>query len=80
MTRPTINAILQDGPRAGESVSIDVTHGDEPPKEFLLADEHLGERPADKPVPPPSGAVSTYRLVGPDEQGRGYLYRLASGG
>ena len=76
MTRPTINAILQDGPRAGETVSLDVGHQDDPPKEFLLADEHLGARSADHRVDPPSGSVSTYRLVGLDEQQNGYLYRL----
>ena len=59
MTRPTITAILQDGPRAGETVSLDVGHQDDPPKEFLLADEHLGARSADHRVDPPSGSVST---------------------
>jgi hypothetical protein len=33
-------------------------------------------RPADQPVHPPSGSVSTYRLVGRDEQGG--RYRVAS--
>ena len=68
MTRPRINAILQDGPRAGETVSLDVGHQDDPPKEFLLADEHLGARSADHRVDRPSGSVSTYRLVGRDGQ------------
>jgi len=76
MTRPTIKAILQDGPRAGETVSLDAGHEDDPPKEFLLADEHLGSRASDHRVGPPSGSVSTYRLVGQDEQRNGYLYRV----
>lgn len=76
MTRPTIDAILEDGPRAGETVQLDVGHEDEAPNEFLLADEHLGVRPADQPVHPPSGSVSTYRLVGRDAQGSGYRYQV----
>ena len=76
MTRPRINAILEDGPRAGETVPLDVGHEDDPPKEFLLADEHLGPRPADHRVQPPTGSVSTYQLVGRDEEHGGYRYRV----
>ena len=76
MTRPTINAIIEDGPRAGETVRLDVGHEDDPPKEFLLADEHLGPRTADHRVQPPTGSVSTYRLVERDEERGGYLYRV----
>ena len=75
MTRPKISAIIEDGPRAGETVQLDVGHDDEPPKEFLLADEHLGPRPADHRQAP-TGAVSTYRLVGRDEERGGYVYRV----
>ena len=78
MTRPTIQAIIEDGPRAGETVQIDVAHEGAPPKEFLLADEHLGVRPADHATPPPSGSVSIYRLVGRDEERGAYIYRVAS--
>jgi len=77
VTRPTIRVIIEDGPRAGETVQLDVEHEDAPPQEFLLADEHLGVRPADHPKRPPSGAVSTYHLVGRDEQRGGYIYRVA---
>ena len=77
VTRPTIRAILEDGPRAGETVELDVAAADTPPKEFLLASEHLGVRPADHPVSPPSGSVSTYCLVGRDESRGGYVYRVA---
>jgi hypothetical protein len=77
VTRPTIRAILEDGPRAGETVDVDAASQDAPPPQLLLGDEHLGERPADKPKSPPSGSVSTYHLVGPDESKGGYVYRVA---
>jgi hypothetical protein len=76
MTRPTINAIIEDGPRAGETVRLDIGHEDEPPKEFLLADEHLGLHTAASAGHHPTGSVSTYRLVGRDDQGGGYRYRV----
>lgn len=76
MTRPTIQAIIEDGPRAGDTVQVDAAHEGVPPKEFLLADEHLGPRTADHRQAP-SGAVSTYRLAGRDEERGGYVYRLA---
>lgn len=76
MTRPKISALIEDGPRAGDTVQLDVGHDDEPPKEFLLADEHLGARSADHRVQPPTGSVSTYRLVGRDEEHAGYRYRV----
>jgi hypothetical protein len=76
VTRPTIQAIIEDGPRAGDTVRVDAAHEGTPPKEFLLADEHLGPRTAEHRQPP-SGSVSTYRLVGRDDQRGGYVYRLA---
>jgi hypothetical protein len=75
-SRPTINAIIEDGPRAGETVRLDIAHEDDPPKEFLLADEHLGVHTADHAGHPPTGSVSTYRLVGRDDEGGGYRYRV----
>jgi uncharacterized membrane protein len=75
-TRPTVRAILEDGPRAGETVEVDTQREGVPPKEFLLADEHFGVRPADRPVRSPSGAVSIYRLVGPEQERGGYLYKV----
>jgi hypothetical protein len=77
VTRPTIRAIIEDGPRAGETIQLDIAHEGVPPEEFLLADEHLGARPADHRVNPPSGGVSTYHLVGRDEERGGYVYRVA---
>jgi hypothetical protein len=75
VTRPTILAIIEDGPRAGETVHLDAEGEDHPPKEFLLPDEHLGARPADRRTPP-SGSVSIYRLVGRDEERGGYVYKV----
>lgn len=77
MTRPKIQAIIEDGPRAGETVQLDAAHEGDPPKEFLLADEHLGARPAEH-RDAPSGSVSSYRLVGPDEERGGYVYRVVA--
>lgn len=77
MTRPTVRAVIDDGPRAGETLDLDAAAEDTPPKEVLLADEHRGERATRGPVRPPSGAVSTYCLVGRDEERGGYVYRLA---
>jgi carbon monoxide dehydrogenase subunit G len=75
-TRPTIRAVIEDGPRAGETVEIDTEREGAPPKEFLLADEHFGVRPADRPFRSPSGAVSVYRLVGPEQERGGYVYKV----
>jgi hypothetical protein len=77
MTRATIRAFIEDGPRAGETVEVDAVARDNPPKQFLLADEHLGPRSADATKHHPSGSVSTYRLVGPDDSRDGYVYRVA---
>jgi hypothetical protein len=76
MSRPTIQAIIEDGPRAGETVQLDIARERDPPRQFMLADEHLGARPADRRVHPPSGRVSMYRLVGYDEERGGYVYCL----
>ena len=75
MSRSRIHAIIEDGPRAGDTVELDAAHEGDPPKEFLLPDEHLGPRTADHREAP-TGAVSTYRLVGRDEERGGYVYRV----
>ena len=59
-------------------MELSAAHEGEPPKEFLLADEHLGPRTADHRQAP-TGTVSTYRLVGRDEGRGGFVYRLAPG-
>ena len=79
MTRPTIQALIEDGPRAGETVQLDVAQEGQPPNEFLLGDEHFGGRAAE-PRDTPSGAVSIYHLVGRDDERGGYVYRLAPQG
>jgi hypothetical protein len=75
VTGSTIHAIIEDGPRAGESVELSAPQEGVPPREFLLADEHLGARTAERRQAP-SGSVSTYRLVGRDDERDGYVYRL----
>jgi carbon monoxide dehydrogenase subunit G len=75
-TRPTIRAVIEDGPRAGETIEVDTEREGAPPKEFLLPDEHFGVRPADRPVRRPSGAVSVYRLVGHELERGGYIYKV----
>jgi hypothetical protein len=77
VTRPTIQAIIEDGPRAGETIRLDVGHEGSPPAEFLLADEHLGARSTEESKRPPSGSVSTYRLSSRDEERGAYIYRVA---
>ena len=73
---------MDDGSRRYSSfwqlraVQLDAAHEGVPPREFLLADEHLGPRTADHRQAP-SGSVWTYRLVGRDEERDGYVYRLA---
>jgi hypothetical protein len=75
VTKATIHAIIEDGPRAGETVELSAAHEGVPPREFLLADEHLGPRDAEHRQAP-SGSVSTYHLVGRDDERDGYVYRL----
>jgi hypothetical protein len=76
VTRPTIQVIIEDGPRAGDTVQLDVEHEDRPPQEFLLADEHLGARSTEESTRAPSGSVSTYRLSSRDEERGAYVYRV----
>jgi hypothetical protein len=72
MTRPRIRAVVEDGPRAGETFAVDVESADSPPPEIMLPNgHHDGGSFANA-----TGAVSTYHLVGPDDQGDGYVYRV----
>lgn len=77
MTRPQIRGILEDGPRAGESIVLDADAGDSPPHEIMLPDGHLGVRTEGGPVPRPTHAVHRYRLVGPGDE-NSYRYRVVS--
>ena len=69
MTRPQIRALIEDGPRAGDSVVLDADTGDSPPHEIMLPDGHMGTRTEAGPVHRPTHAVSRYRLVGPADEG-----------
>ena len=71
MTRPTILAIIEDGPRAGDTVHLDAEAKDHPPKEFLLADEHLGA--PSRPPYPSLGLGVDLLPGGPDEERGGYV-------
>ena len=71
MSRPVIRALIEDGPRGGETFEIDA-QADHPPREIMLPDPHVRDsREGHQP-----GGVSTYRLVGPDEQRGGYVYKV----
>jgi hypothetical protein len=75
MTRPQIRALIEDGPRAGESVVLDVDAADSPPHEIMLPDGHLGVRMHGGPVDRPTHAVSRYRLIGPGDESN-FRYRV----
>jgi hypothetical protein len=75
MTEAQIRAIIDDGPRRGDTVLLDPESGDRPPHEIMLPDGHAGSRGPGEHVPHPTKAVSRYRLV---ERGNGseYHYRV----
>jgi hypothetical protein len=75
MTRPQIRAIIDDGPRGGETLSLDAESDNSPPREIMLPDGHFGARPEGGVVPHPTGSVSRYRLMGSDD-GPGYHYKV----
>jgi hypothetical protein len=75
MTRPRIRAVIDDGPRRGETVVVDAESAQTPPHEILLPDGHLGMRPEGADTPHPTGAVSRYRLVDPGG-GTEYHYKV----
>jgi hypothetical protein len=69
MTSGQIHAIIDDGPRHGETVLVDAERDGAPPHEIMLPDGHVGVRSADGGVPHPTGSVSRYRLVDSAEEG-----------
>jgi hypothetical protein len=75
MTKPQIRAVIEDGPRGGETVVLDTDSHDSPPHEIMLPDGHMGVRTGDGPVPRPTHAVSRYRLIDTDE-GTGFHYKV----
>jgi hypothetical protein len=78
MAKSQIRAVLDDGPRGGETIMLDA-EPDKPPHEIMLPDGHLGARAVGDDVPHPTGSVSRYRLVGPDD-GNGFRYRVVPHG
>jgi hypothetical protein len=75
MTRPQVHAIIEDGPRSGERIVLDVGSNNSPPHEIMLPDGHAGMRPEGELVPHPTGAVSRYRLISTDDAA-GYHYKV----
>jgi len=79
MSGPQIRALIEDGPRGGEILVIDVKSDKSPPHEILLPSGHEGGhggRAEDGSVSHPTGAVSTYRLIGPDDERGGFVYKV----
>ena len=75
MTRPQARAIIDDGPRAGETIVLDVASDDSPPREIMLPDGHQGTRNAGELMPHPTGAVSRYRLTDTGDRA-GFHYKV----
>jgi hypothetical protein len=75
MTRPQFRAVIDDGPRRGETVIVDAQSNNAPPREIMLPDGHAGVRAEGENVPHPTGSVSRYRLIDPG-QGTEYHYKV----
>jgi hypothetical protein len=75
MTAPQLRAVIDDGPRGGETIVLDAGPGDSPPREIMLPDGHMGVRPEGSHVPHPTKAVSRYRLVDRGDD-TGYHYKV----
>jgi hypothetical protein len=63
MTRAQIRAVIDDGPRRGETIVLDAQPDNSAPHEIMLPDGHAGVRSEGADVPHPTGSVSRYRLV-----------------
>jgi len=63
MTSPQIRAVIDDGPRSGDTIIVDAEKDNAPPREIMLPDGHAGMRTAGGQVPHPTKAVSRYRLI-----------------
>jgi hypothetical protein len=75
MTRPHVRAVIDDGPRRGDTVVLEAEKGNAPPHEIMLPDGHAGVRPEGADIPHPTGSVSRYRLTGPGD-GSEYHYKV----
>ena len=76
MTSPQIRAVIDDGPRAGETVIVDAEKNNTPPREIMLPDGHAGTRTAGGQVPHPTKAVSRYRLVASGDGSGEHHYKV----
>lgn len=63
MTSPQIRAVIDDGPRSGETIIVDAGSDNAPPHQIMLPDGHAGMRTKGGTVPHPTGSVSRYRLI-----------------
>ena len=77
MTTPQIRAVIDDGPRSGETIVVDAESDNVPPREIMLPDGHMGVHPEGSHVPRPTGSVSRYRLVDRSDES-GYHYKVVS--
>jgi hypothetical protein len=75
MTSSQIHAIIDDGPRRGDTVVVDAEANNAPPREIMLPDGHAGVRSEGSTVPHPTGSVSRYRLIDTDDA-IGYHYKV----
>jgi len=75
MTTPQIRALIDDGPRAGETIVVDAVSDNSPPREIMLPDGHMGVHPTAGHVPHPTSAVSRYRLIDRGDD-PGYHYKV----
>jgi hypothetical protein len=63
MTSGQIRAVIDDGPRHGDTIVLDAQPDNSPPREIILPDGHAGVRSEGTNMPHPTGSVSRYRLV-----------------
>jgi hypothetical protein len=74
MTDSRIEVVIDDGPRGGQSITVETETDGTPPPEILLPDHHFGD-PYAAGAPRSTGAVSRYRLVPDGSEGR-HHYRV----
>ena len=75
MTTPQIRAVIDDGPRRGETIVVDAQSESSPPREIMLPDGHMGVHPVGSHVPHPTSSVSRYRLIDRSDE-TGYHYKV----
>jgi hypothetical protein len=75
MSTPQIRAVIDDGPRGGETIVVDAESSNSPPGEIMLPDGHMGVHPDGSHVPRPTSSVSRYRLIDRNDK-TGYHYKV----